>query len=388
LFSSAYCFSRIDAEENRPLTFLWLFFLPAIAYQILSLIASFRQFFRPPPHGDYFPPISVLKPVHGIDPGMHEAFASHAFQDYPDFEILFGVQDDSDPAIPVIQQLRQEFPNVTIRLIVGSLPAANGKVGVLANLARHAANPVWVVNDSDICVTPEYLWDVVAPLRNLGVGVVTCLYRPEPYSAAAAWEAFGIAVDFMPSTLVAPLVGVREFGLGSTLAFHADDFRAVGGFEALSDYLADDYQLAKRITALHKFPYLSTYIVETSLGDKDWMGAWRHQLRWGRTIRASKGAGYLGLPITHTGLWIVLASFVHLWPLVGVLLALRIAAALACGWLVLRLRPPAAWACLAPVWDLYAFAIWVASYLSNKVRWRDHRIEIASDGRIISKLQA
>jgi len=370
------------------LTLLWLLFLPAIAYQILSLIACLRQFFRRAPRGDYFPPVSVLKPVHGIDPGMNDAFASHAFQDYPNFEILFGVSDDSDPAIPAIERLQQESRGVAIRLIVGSLPAANGKVGVLANLARHAANPVWVVNDSDISVTPEYLWDVVAPLRNLGVGVVTCLYRPEPYSAAAAWEAFGIAIDFMPSTLVAPLVGVREFGLGSTLAFHADDLMDVGGFEALSDYLADDYQLAKRITTLGKFPYLSTYVVETSLGDKDWAGTWQHQLRWARTIRASKGAGYLGLPITHAGIWAVLASFLQLWPVVGVLLALRIAAALASGWLVLRLRPSALWAAIAPLWDLYAFGIWVASHFSNEVRWRDRRMKITRDGRIVDREQA
>lgn len=365
------------------MTLLWLLFLPAIAYQILSLVASLRQFFRTKPPSDYFPPVSVLKPIHGLDPGMREAFVSHAFQDYPDFEILFGVCDECDPAVAEIERLAHEFPGVAIQLVVGSQPAANGKVGILAHLAQYARNPVWVVNDSDITVTPEYLWDVVAPLRDPNIGVVTCLYRPEPYSAAAAWEAFGIAVDFMPSTLVAPLVGVREFGLGSTLAFHAEDLMAAGGFESISDYLADDYQLAKRITGLGRSTHLSTYVVDTSISETSWSGAWQHQLRWARTIRASKGAGYLGLPITHAGVWVVLAFLLHLWPAAVILVALRIAAALASGWLVIRVRATAFYACLAPVWDLYGFAVWVVSYMSDEVRWRDRRLRITPDGRII-----
>ncbi len=364
------------------MSLLWLLFLPAIAYQILSVVASLRQFFRQPPNTGYLPPVSFLKAVRGIDPDMHAALASHATLDYPEFEILFGASNESDPAIPEIERLQREFPDVPIRLVIGAQPGTNGKVGVLANLSRFARHPVWVVNDSDIRVTPGYLREIVAPLADPRIGVVTCLYRPDPFSPASAWEAFGIAVDFMPSTLVAPLVGVREFGLGSTLAFRAGDLADVGGFLAISDYLADDYQLSKRINSLGKQTYLSTYVVDTSLGDQGWNHTFQHQLRWARTIRVSKGRGYAGLPVTHAGLWMLVALALHLWPVAVILLALRTASALASGWLVLRLEPTALYAALAPLWDLYAFVVWIASYMSNEVRWRDRRLMIGKDGRL------
>ncbi len=269
---------------------------------------------------------------------MLAALISQAAQDYPEFEILFGASDPCDPAIPVIQQLRDAFPKLCVEFFIGAKPAQNAKVGVLANLGQHARHPVWVVSDSDIRVTPEYLRRIASSTQDSGVGVVTCLYRPIPYSAASSWEAFGIAIDFMPSTLVAPLVGVREFGLGSTLCFRAADLEAAGGFPALADYIADDYQLARRIVRAGKRAYLSEYIVETSLGDANWRGAWQHQLRWARTIKASKGAGFAGLPVTHAGVWVVAALLLHLWAAAALLVFVRVASALASGWLVIRLR--------------------------------------------------
>jgi ceramide glucosyltransferase len=313
---------------------------------------------------------------------MYAAFVSQARQNYPEFEILFGVADESDPALPCIRRLQLEYPEVAISLHIGAEPAANGKVGVLCYLAQHARHPIWLVNDSDIRITPDYLNEVVAPLKEPSVGLVTCLYRPTAYSAASSWEAFGIAVDFMPSTLVANVLGVREFGLGSTLCFRAAEFQAVGGFAAIGDYIADDYQLAKRIVHSGKRAYLSRYVVETSLGDSSWRGIWQHQLRWARTIRASKGPGFAGLPVTYTGLWIIAALFLHLWPIASVLFCLRIFAALASGWLVLGLKRSAVWIVLAPLWDLYAFLVWLASYNSREVRWRDRRLRITPDGRL------
>ncbi|MGA8597743.1 MAG: glycosyltransferase, partial [Bryobacteraceae bacterium] len=221
---------------------LSLVFIVPLAYQLLAIAAAVRQARRKETAPGFEPPISILKPVHGLDPDMLPALISQAAQDYPEFEILFGASDPDDPAIPVIEQLRDAFPKLRVELFIGAKPAQNAKVGVLANLAEHARHPVWVVSDSDIRVTPEYLRRVSAPLQDSEVGVVTCLYRPLPYSAASSWEAFGIAIDFMPSTLVAPLVGVREFGLGSTLCFRATDLASAGGFPALADYIADDYQ--------------------------------------------------------------------------------------------------------------------------------------------------
>jgi len=365
----------------------WLVFLPAAAYQCLAIVAALRHLWGSPPAEQPAPTsaVSVLKPLRGLDPNTREAFVSQFTQAYPQFEILFGARDAADPAADEVRRLQQEFPQAPLRLIIGGEDTPNAKVGILAGLARHARYPLRVVNDSDIKVGPDYLSRVTAPLRDPGIGVVTCLYRVKAHNLPAAWEALGIMTDFMPSTLVAQLIGVREFGLGSTLAFRAADLEQVGGFASLAAYLADDYQLAKRITALGKRALLSTYVVETSLGDATWKGIWLHQLRWARTIRLTKGAGHLGLPITHAGLWAAIAlaggpaSFL---PAI-VLLSLRILSAFLSGAFVLRSSLAACFCWLSPVWDLYSFSIWIASYAGKTVRWRDRTLQVNPDGRII-----
>jgi ceramide glucosyltransferase len=188
----------------------------------------------------------------------------------------------------------------------------------------------------------------------------------------------------MPSTLVAQFLGVREFGLGSTLAFRAADLERAGGFKTLASYLADDYQLARRITSLGTRALLSSYVVETSLGDATWTGIWRHQLRWARTIRLSKAAGHAGLPLTHAGLWALIAAISGAWLPALLLLALRTASAFFSGALVLRSALAADFCALSPLWDLYSFAIWAASYTGRTVRWRDRVLKIGSNGRIVA----
>jgi ceramide glucosyltransferase len=250
------------------------------------------------------------------------------------------------------------------------------------HLAKHARHPVWFVNDSDIKVDPHYLSKVAAPLADPENGVVTCLYRVKPHNLPAAWEALGIATDFMPSTLVAQLIGVREFGLGSTLAFRAADLQQAGGFAALADYIADDYQLAKRITGLGKRAVLSTYVVETSLAGATWVGVWRHQLRWARTIRLSKGPAYLGLPIAHAGLWALVAALCGKRRIALLLVGIRTTSAIISGGLVLRSPWMAVLSWLAPAWDLYSFAVWLASYAGRGVQWRGRVLTIGAHGRI------
>jgi ceramide glucosyltransferase len=367
---------------------LWLIFLPAVAYQSLAIVAALNHLRRRhvgrPREQAYQPPVSVLKPLRGLDPNTFEAFVSQASQNYPEYEILFGVADDSDPAVPQVRRLQERFPNVCIRLIVGREQVANGKVGVLIHLGGQAKHAIWVINDSDIKVTPEYLSNVVAPLQDSSIGIVTCLYRARADTRSAVWESLGVASDFMPSTLVAQLIGVREFGLGSTLAFRASDLARAGGFAAIGDYLADDYQLAKRITGLGKRALLSTYTVETALGDLTWKGSWQHQLRWARTIRACKGGGYTGLPITHAGLWAALAIVLGAAAPALVLLALRMSSALISSRWVLGSSQAAALFWLAPAWDLYSFSVWLASYSGREVRWRDRVLRIDAQGKIQS----
>lgn len=366
---------------------IWIAFLPAVGYQCLAIYAALRHLWERHSKQQGFdsgisPGVSVLKPLRGLDSGSYEAFVSQVQQKYPTFEILFGVRDEHDSAAAEVRRLIRNFPDAQVRLIIGAADAANGKVGVLMELARHARYPIWVVNDSDITVSRTYLSNVVAPLSAASIGLVTCLYRAQAGSVAAGWEALGIATDFMPSALVAPLMGVREFGLGSTLAFRASDLERVGGFAAVAEYLADDYQLAKRITTLGKTVLLSTYVVETSVNDSTWRGVWQHQLRWARTIRISKASSYAGLPITHAGLWVLIAGACGTWVPALILLAARIASALITGCFVLRSSVAIAFFWLAPVWDVYAFAVWVASYVSREVRWRDRILAIDSQGRI------
>jgi ceramide glucosyltransferase len=369
---------------------IWIVFLPAAGYQCLAIYAAVRHLLKRSRfrsgaalnRARKQAGVSVLKPLRGLDPNTYEAFVSQIQQQYPRFEILFGVRDEDDPAAIEVRRLMRDFPDAPVRLIVGAASAANGKVGVLMELARQARYPLWVVNDSDIKVTPTYLSSVVLPFSDEKIGLVTCLYRARAHSLPATWEALGIGTDFMPSTLVAPLLGVREFGLGSTLAFRAADLNRLGGFAAVADYLADDYQLAKQITRLGKRVLLSTYIVETSVNDSTWWGVWHHQVRWARTIRISKGRSYAGLPITHAGLWALIAAACGAWVPFTILLAVRIASALITGGLVLRSSIATALFWLAPVWDVYAFAVWTASYMSKEVRWRDRRLRIDAQGRI------
>ena len=368
-----------------------LFLIPA-AYQVLAIIAELRHIRQkrqstsaallPSAEG-----ISVLKPLHGLDPNTRLAFISQIEQQIEQvgcpFEILFAVRDADDPAAAEVRHLQAEYPGTAILLYTGKDETANGKVGLLMELARHARYPVWVVNDSDILVTPDYLATVAQPLADPAVGVVTCLYRARAHTTPATWESLGIATDFMPSTLVAQLIGVREFGLGSTLAFRASDLAAIGGFNSFADYLADDYQLSKRITSLGKRTVLSRLVVETSLGDASWTGIWNHQLRWARTIRASKGLAYSGVFITQAGLWILLLSVLGHGQLAAILGVLRVMSAFLTTSFILADVPGQRLCWLAPVWDLYAFCIWFTAHFGRTVRWRGRTLRIDPEGRIL-----
>ena len=328
--------------------------------------------------------VSILKPVRGSDPGFYEAIRSQAIQDHPQFEILFGIRDPADPAATEIQRLIQDFPAVPMRLILCAQDAPNGKVGVLMDLAREARHPLLIVSDSDITVPPDYLHDVTAPLADPSIGLVTCLYRAEADNLPSRFEALAIATDFAPSTLVAPFVGVSEFGLGSTLAFRRLDLERIGGFAAIADYLADDYQLGRQLHALGLRNLISKVVVSTRLSAESWGAAWRHQLRWARTIRLSRGGGYAGLPVTFATLWAVAAAAAGQWWLAAALLAIRYATAITCGWFVLRSPDVWKYFYLVPLRDLWGVAIWAAGLVGDTVEWRGRRLRLDAQGKIIA----
>ena len=355
----------------------------ALAYQVTAILAAARQMLGRDPGAKLQPGVSILKPVRGLDPNFYEAIRSHAAQDYPKFEILFGAGDANDPAIPEIERLAQNFPDVPIRFIQCATSAPNEKVGVLETLASEARHPVLLVNDSDITVHSGYLREVVAPLEDPNTGMVTCLYRGAAARFPAKFEALGIATDFAPGVLVAPYVGEREFGLGSTLVFRAEQLRQIGGFRSLADYLADDYQLARRITGLGYRVHLSKTVVQTDLSAGSWADVWRHQVRWHRTIRVSKNKAYFGIIATQATLWAVLAAIAGWWQLALLTFAARIAAGLLAGIGVLRCPTTVRLFWLAPIRDLFGVAVWIAGAAGRSVYWRGRRLSLANDGRIL-----
>jgi len=366
---------------------IWLAAVPALAaaaYYLLVLVAAAQwgRRFRLPTPAPTLPPISILKPIRGRDARFYEAIRSHALQDYPEFEILFGFSDPQDAAIADVAQLKAEFPHLSISTHLVATHAPNTKVGVLAELASHARHPLLLVNDSDILVEPGYLRDIAAPLADPTVGMVTCLYRGSAKSLPGRAEALGIATEFAPSVLVARLLGVAEFALGSTMVFRAADLRAIGGFEAIAEYVADDYQLGARITALGRRVEFSPVVVETDLGGESWLETWRHQLRWSRTIRVSRPSGYYGYVVTHATLWSLVALAFGQWWAAAVALAIRLVAGIAVAGGILGYRRISSDWWMIPFRDLFGFAVWLAGLTGSDVHWRGRRLILRPDGRL------
>jgi ceramide glucosyltransferase len=362
-----------------------LFAVPALisaGYHAFALFAGLRKGLNKPQASSFTPAVSVLKPVRGTDEFFAEAIASHARQDYPLYEILFGVASPDDPALAEIRHLQQANPAIEIRLVIAPSDAPNAKVGTLEHLASAARYPVLVVNDSDIRVAPDYLRQVVEPLEDERCGVVTCLYRCTGGSLPAHFESLGVATEFMPSILVARQVGVKEFAMGSTLAFRARDLARIGGFSSIRDYLADDYQLGRRLTELGLGVVLGDPVVETWLGAGKWRDVWTHQVRWSRTIRVSRSSGYFGYIVTQTVWWCLLAAAAGNVSVSLACYAVRMISGLLIAGFVLRDRASVRRWWWMPARDLFGFAVWCAALFGHTVEWRAHRLTVDRDGRI------
>jgi len=339
---------------------------------------------------DNLPGISILKPLKGVDPEIYESFRSHCLQDYPQYQIVFGVSDPEDPAVPSVRQLQQEFPSCDIQLIVcREKLGANVKVSNLEQMMSAARYPYLIVNDSDIRVEPDYLLRVTAPLADSSVGMVTCLYRGVAApTAGSRLESLGISTDFCAGVLAAQQLehGIR-FGLGSTLAFRRSELTRIGGFGSIVDYLADDYELGRRIADLGLQVRLSDLVVETHLPAYDLRGFLSHQLRWARGVRDSRFGGYIGLVTTFGLMWGLLSIIAArgaawAWAALGITLILRFAVAMTMGKSVLRdpQAPRLLW--LLPLRDLIAVGIWIVSFFGHTVAWRGDRFELRK-GRLI-----
>jgi ceramide glucosyltransferase len=358
-----------------------------VVYALLALLGA-RQFSRATQASQapaFTPGISILKPIKGVDSRMYVGFVSHCLQQYSGpFELLFGVTSLDDPAVPEIARLRVEYPNVSIRLIeCPERPGTNGKVSTLVQLAPYAGHDYLLVNDSDIAVSPLYLQRVIAPFADARTGLVTV-----PYVGGAAgklWsrlEALGISTDFMPGVLTARfLEGGIRFGLGSTLLTSKTALQAIDGFESLLEQLADDYELGARLHAAGWRVELVNEVVATSVPAYSLRGFCEHQLRWSRSTRDSRRAGYLGLGVTYVLPWAlltVLASGGALWSfsLLSLALLVRVAVALNVGIGVLRDGQVLRDILLLPLRDCFGLWFWIWSYASDVVVWRGERFRL------------
>jgi ceramide glucosyltransferase len=335
------------------------------------------------------PPVSILKPLKGIDPEIYESFRSHCQQDYPEYEIIFGVSDPHDAAIESVKALKREFPDRRIQLVVSPvILGANVKVSNLAQMMAEARHDCLIVNDSDIRVQPDYLRRVIAPLADPNVGMVTCLYRGVAAATLGSrLEALGISTDFCAGVLAARQLesGIR-FGLGSTLAFRRVELEKIGGFASIVNHLADDYELGKRIADLGLAVKLSEVVVETYLPAYSLRDFFGHQLRWARGVRDARAGGYFGLAFTFGILWALLAVVASrgaFWALgaLAATLFLRFAVALVVGWKVLRDRQLFSYGWMIPLRDLIAVVVWIVSLGGHTVTWRGDRFEL-KDGKL------
>ncbi len=326
-------------------------------YQIVATLASVGMLRKRPAPGSFAPGVSILKPVRAQDELPNEAIRTNQEQDYPgEFEVLCETR--------------------------ASRPTPNRKVGVLIDLERRSKNPLILIADADIRVPRDYLRRVVAPLEDPRIGLVTCAYRATAETLPGRFEALGVATDFAPSTFVAPFVGIDEFALGATICLRRSDLERIGGIASVGDYLADDYQLGRRIHDLGLKCVLSDVIVETHLAGASWREVWRHQVRWARTIRVSRGA-YAGLPITHTSTWALIAALCGQWWIAAVLLGLRYLTAVTAGWFVLRSPDVLRLWWLIPLRDWFGSVVWAAGMFGNTVEWGGEKLVLDREGRVV-----
>jgi len=357
----------------------------SIAYCLVCLQSAARFLGRRErAHPGEWPSLSVLKPLQGADRELYEALRSHCLQDYPQFEILFGITEATDPAANLVRKLIKEFPQRKLKLVnCDQRLGANGKVSSLAQLARLAEHEILLVNDSDIRVGPDYLRTIASELEPKDTGMVTCLYRGlAAPTLASRLEALTISTDFIPGVLAADLIerGLH-FGLGSTLAFRRRELQAIGGFEAIVDYLADDYELGRRIGERGFQVQLSSAVVETHIPGYNLGEFVSHQLRWARTIRASRPGGYAGLLLTFTLPWAVAALVFArgsrwAWFLLAAALLARLAVAVTTSRFIVEDRKTWHSLWLLPLRDFVVVLVWIGGLVGNQVVWRGKKFSL------------
>jgi ceramide glucosyltransferase len=338
-----------------------------------------------------FPPVSVLKPVCGLEPMLAENLESFFQQDYPVFELIFGARTPDDPAIAVINELRERYPNVKARCIFSGEPAwPNPRVYSEHKMLAAAGYDYIVMGDSDVRVPRDYLRNVVAPLRDPRVGLVTCIYRGRP--SGGVWsrmEAAGMSVEFASGVLVADLLEGMKFALGPTTATRKDVLAQIGGLGVLADYHSEDYEIGRRVDAAGYRVLLSHVVIDHVTLNRAMIS---RQIRWMRCTRSSRPAGHIGNGLTFATPFallgfLVAAAWGH-WTLALALLAWGIVnrwlQALVVGWGVARDPEIPRYFWYYPLRDLLGFLFWLASFTGRTITWRGELYRLGSGGRVTS----
>ncbi len=354
-------------------------------YCVLTVVSAWRYRRVAPPAPRALPSISVLKPLAGIDDGLEENLVSFFEQDYPDFEILFAVRNAEDPAAPLAEKLMARYPAVASRLLLtGEPPYANAKVYSLDRMLAAARYDLIVMADSDVRFAPGTLAGIAAEFQDPTLGLATCPYRAVP--GRGFWsrlEALGLNTDFLGGVLVARCLDGMKFAIGPTIAARRATLAAIGGFNAVKDYLAEDFVMGK-LAAEHGFGVLlSSRVIEHRIGSQPFANNLKHRLRWTRSTRRSRPRGYIGQVFTHPIPLALLLVAVQpsWWPLAAVTCLARAAAIWATGILVLRDPLTRRWWWLTPAGDIASFLVWLAGFHGKTILWRGRKYNLLPDGR-------
>jgi len=362
----------------------------AAGYSVLTVVAvlAFRMRNRPN-HPRSLPPVTMLKPLCGAEPGLYEHLRSFCQQDYPEFQIVFGVREPGDPACAVVKRLAAEFPSIPIELVIDPrLHGSNRKISNLINMLPYARHDVLAMADSDAFVAADYLAAVTAPLLSHDVGLVTCIYRGAP--TKRVWSRLGamyINEWYVPSVLLAWLFGHQGYVSGQTVCLRRDTLRAIGGLEPLADYLADDYRLGELVRALGLRIVLSPYVLMGEHHEPNFDSLARHELRWMRTLRVLRPRSFrliffsFSLPLAVIGLLAAAADLplpASLWALFGTTVAARLVLHFVNRMRDRRNSLSDLW--LLPLRDALICWVWCRSFFTSRVTWRGSEFDVGADG--------
>jgi ceramide glucosyltransferase len=338
------------------------------------------------------PPVTIFKPIHGMEEQLAANLESFFQQDYPDYEIIFGVRDMGNPAAKIAEEVRARYPQIPSRIVVSGPPAwPNAKVFALDKMIAASTRSYFIISDSDVCVAPDFLRNTIPPLLDPKTGLITCMYRGIPSSDFWSWlEGLGLSVEMPSGVMVADMIEGMRFALGPAMAARRDAVDAIGGIAAVADYYSDDFELGNRIWAKGYKVVLSHHIVRNVLTHRSPLRTFGDQLRWMKSTRYSRPAGHLGTSLTYAMpfgiLGLIAGAALGRWQLGAGLFALaylnRMIQSIVVGWFVVR-DPRAIWlSWLYPLRDLFGFGAWAGSYVSRDFYWRGETYRFGKGGKI------